>query len=195
MQASTPSRERVLNKAEQLFYARGYSGVSMRDIADSLAMRQASLYYHVPQGKEQLYVEVAMRNLRRHQDGISKAIASCENRRIDMQLEALTDWFMKNLPLRLLSMLETDVTALSNKSARYLTEQVHLALFAPVAGLFTEAQNRGEIRVIDPKQLAGFFLLLMDGISYNHASGAAHTTIDGSIRDALDIFLNGLREN
>jgi len=64
--------------------------VSMRDIADALAMRQASLYYHVPEGKEQLYVEVAMRNLRRHQAGINQAIAAIKNRGLETQLLAIS---------------------------------------------------------------------------------------------------------
>lgn len=194
MKASTGSRERVLNSAEQLFHARGYTAVSMRDIADSLAMRQASLYYHVPEGKEQLYVEVAMRNLRRHQEGIGEAIASTKNRDVIIGLEAVADWFMNSTPLRLLSMLETDMVALSDENAKDLTRQAYLALFAPIAGLFAEAQKRGEIRTMDPEQLAGFFLSLMDSISYSHTSGKADAVVESSIRDALDIFLNGLRE-
>lgn len=180
--------------AEQLFHERGYAGVSMRDIADSLTMRQASLYYHVPQGKEQLYVEVTTRNLQRHQAGIGKALAASKDGGVDMRLATVADWFRNNAPLRLLSMLETDLTALSEKNARYLTEQIYLALFVPIAGLFAEAQKRGEIRALDPGQLAGFFLSLMDSISYSYASGKADAVVEASVRDALDIFLNGLRE-
>ena len=194
MQVSTSSRERVLNSVEQLFNTRGYTAVSMRDIADSLAMRQASLYYHVPEGKEQLYIEVAMRNLRRHQAGINQAIAATRNRSLEVQLLAVSFWFMDNAPLRLLSMLETDMAALSIRHAEYLIEQAYQTLFAPVATLFSEAQKRGEIRAIDSVQLARYFLSLMDGISYCITSGFADTAMDVLIRDALDILLNGLHE-
>jgi AcrR family transcriptional regulator len=115
MQTSTTSRERVLNSAEQLFNARGYTAVSMRDIADSLAMRKASLYYHAPKGKEQLYVEVALRNLRRHQNGIAQAVAATKYGSLEAQLLSVSFWFMDNAPLRLLSMLETDMVALSRE--------------------------------------------------------------------------------
>jgi AcrR family transcriptional regulator len=194
MHASTASRERVLDSAEHLFNARGYTAVSMRDIANSLAMRQASLYYHVPEGKEQLYVEVAMRNLGRHQDGIAKAVAATKNKSLEAQLMAVATWFMNNAPLRLLSMLETDMAALTSEHAEYLVEQAYQTLFAPIATLFREAQKRGEIRAIEPVQLAGFFLSLLDGISYSSTSGFADTAVDVMIRDALDIMLNGLRE-
>ncbi len=183
-----------MNSAEQLFSTKGYSAVSMRDIAGSLAMRQASLYYHVPEGKEQLYVEVAMRNLRRHQDGIARVVAATRHVGLEVQLIAVATWFMDNAPLRLLSMLETDTAALSKEHARYLVEQAYQTLFVPIANLFAEAQKRGEIRAIDPAQLAGYFLSLMDGISYCSTSGFANTGPDALTRDALDILLNGLRE-
>jgi AcrR family transcriptional regulator len=143
---STASRERVLNSAEQLFHERGYTAVSMRDIADSLAMRQASLYYHVPEGKEQLYVEVATRNLRRHQKGINEAISATEGQQLEVRLWAIAHWFMNNAPLRLLSMLETDMAALSAEHADLLTRQAYRALFAPIARLFAEAQQRASPR-------------------------------------------------
>lgn len=189
---ATTSRERVLRRAEQLFTARGYTAVSMRDIAESLAMRQASLYYHVPEGKEQLYVEVALRNLRRHEKGVREAIGMTTGRALDVRLLAVGEWFMNNAPLRLLSMLETDMAALSPEQAEYLTGQAYQSLFAPVASLFAAAQERGEIRLIDPAQLAGYFLSLMDGISYSVTSGIADKPMDVLVRDALDILLNGL---
>ncbi len=193
MQASTASRERVIDRAGQLFGARGYTAVSMRDIADSLSMRQASLYYHVPEGKEQLYVEVALRNLQRHQQGILDALASTTHRKLETRLWAVAVWFMDTAPLRLLSMLETDMVALSEEHADLLIGKAHQALFSPVAALFAEAQERGEIRAVDPAQLAGYFLSLMDGISYCMTSGLVDTTIDVLVKDALDIFLKGLR--
>ena len=192
MAASTAAKKRVFDRAEQLFSARGYMGVSMRDIADSLAMRQASLYYHVPEGKEQLYVEVAARNLRRHQAGISEAVGATNGRSLDVRLWVLADWFMKNMPLRLLSMLETDMASLSPEQAQFLTKMAYQALFEPIANVFAEAQERDEIRDIDPAQLAGYFLSLIDGISYSSTSGLVDTDMDRLVGDALDVLLNGL---
>jgi hypothetical protein len=40
--------ERILDVAEALFMAHGYSAVKLRDIAETVGMRHASLYYHVP---------------------------------------------------------------------------------------------------------------------------------------------------
>jgi AcrR family transcriptional regulator len=192
MQNSTAAKVRVLDRAEHLFNDRGYTGVSMRDIADSLAMRQASLYYHVPEGKEQLYVEVATRSLRRHQAGINQAVAATKDRQLDQRLWALVGWFIGHAPLRLLSMLETDMASISSEHAQFLTKLAYESLFVPIANIFAEAQERGEIRSLDPPQLAGYFLSLMDGISYSSTSGLVDTEMDILVGDALDVLLNGL---
>ncbi len=189
---TTTAKERVFDRAEQLFNARGYTAVSMRDIADSLDMRQASLYYHVPDGKEQLYVEVARRSLLRHEAGIGEAVASASSKDLEARLQALADWFIDNAPLRLLSMLETDMASLSTERAHYLSNLAHRALFAPLAAFFAEAQERGEIRDKDPAQLAGYFLSLMDGISYGSITGLVDAETDVLVHDALDVLLNGL---
>jgi AcrR family transcriptional regulator len=47
------TRRRILEAANTLFAERGYSGTSMRDIAEHLGMTSASLYYHFP-AKEEL---------------------------------------------------------------------------------------------------------------------------------------------
>ena len=60
--------------------------------------------------------------------------------------------------------------------------------------LFAEAQERNEIRDVDPAQLAGYFLSLMDGISYSSTSGFVDTAMDVLVRDAIDVLLNGLWE-
>jgi AcrR family transcriptional regulator len=49
------TRERVAAVAAPLFAERGFSGVSMRDIAEAVGMRAASLYNHYPD-KEALYL-------------------------------------------------------------------------------------------------------------------------------------------
>ena len=40
------TRQRILNVATDLFREHGYSGTSIRDIADGLGMTKAALYYH-----------------------------------------------------------------------------------------------------------------------------------------------------
>ena len=68
------AKQRVLDMAERLFMERGYAAITLRDLADALHIRQASLYYHFPAGKEQLYVEVVTQVFERHRVGMEAAM-------------------------------------------------------------------------------------------------------------------------
>ena len=103
---ASAARERVLQQAEQLFGERGYAAVTLRDIAAGLGIRQASLYHHVPGGKEALYVEVTERNLRRHHQGLELALAQAGGMRA--QLRAAARWLLSQPPMNLSRMVRSD---------------------------------------------------------------------------------------
>lgn len=185
------ARERVLYTAETLFQRHGYQSVTMRDLADALTMRQASLYYHVPQGKEQLFVAVTERGLARHAQGISQAIASA-GPNLEAQLTAVAHWFIAQPPLKLFSMVEADMPALSAESAGRLMHMAEQSLFKPLSQAFAAAQERGEIRPMAPERLAGLFLTMMEGVLYSSRAQTPHIPPAELAGEMIDILLNGL---
>ena len=50
-----PTQAKILGLSAELFADRGFSGVSMRDIARSAGITQAAIYHHFP-NKEGLYI-------------------------------------------------------------------------------------------------------------------------------------------
>ncbi len=186
------ARERVLETAERLFHEHGYNAVSMRDIADALQIRQASLYYHVPNGKEQLFVEITERGLRRHRKGLDEIIARAEPE-IEAQLRAASQWLADHAPIKLLSMLESDMPVISDDNAQKLTYMAFQCFFTPITDLFEKAIEKGEIRPFDPNQLAGHFLSMMDGISYTTTAGHTPIPMEQLAEEMIDILLNGVR--
>ncbi|MCB0036926.1 MAG: TetR/AcrR family transcriptional regulator [Anaerolineales bacterium] len=187
------ARERVLNKAEALFHEQGYNSVSMRDIADALGMRQASLYYHVPDGKEQLFVEVTQRGLERHQRGLTAAITqSAEN--IEAQLQAAARWVFSQPPMYLFKMMENDMPELSKPNQRILMQLSHEALFVPITTIFEGARNRGETHAdVDPARLTGTFLTIIEGIAFANRQALTPMSPIEMADEVIDILLNGLR--
>lgn len=51
------TRDEIIKKIEELFFAKSFKEVSMQDIANEIGMKKASLYYHFP-SKEVLITEV-----------------------------------------------------------------------------------------------------------------------------------------
>lgn len=190
---STPSdaRQRVLDVAEELFMQRGYNSITLRDVAEALDMRQASLYYHFPEGKEQLFVAVAMRTFERHRHGMEAAIAKAPAE-VRAQLYAVAGWFASQPPLNLMGMMHADVPALSKAQQQHLSFVAYDAMFTPLRNLFLAARARGEIRPVLPDLLAGSFLTLLD--SLNHAvrqEGAPPREI--MVAEIITILLDGIR--
>lgn len=52
------TRRQILTKAAELFLAKGYRGVSMKELAEAVQVTSAALYYHFPKGKEDLFTKM-----------------------------------------------------------------------------------------------------------------------------------------
>jgi AcrR family transcriptional regulator len=184
------ARERILVAAETLFRQRGYNTVTMRDIAEAVGIRQASLYYHFPT-KEQLFVTVTEQVFERHRNGLQQAIAEAGSD-LRAQLRAASHWFTSQPPINFLSLMHTDMPALSEEQTQRLSLIFRQCIFDPIRQAFVAAQEQGQIRDVKPNILAGFFLSVMDGINY------ASTLPDVSPKDVMaseivSVLLDGLR--
>lgn len=65
-------REEILDVSAGLFVDRGFAATSTRDIAEAVGIRQASIYYHFPSGKEEILGELLQRSIRPTLDRIEK---------------------------------------------------------------------------------------------------------------------------
>lgn len=190
-QVPSNARERVLIAAETLFRQRGYNSVTMRDIAEEVGIRQASLYYHFPT-KEQLFITVTEQVFERHRVGLQQALAGAGSD-LRGQLQAASCWFISQPPLNFLSLMQTDMPALSEEQTQRLSLMFRQCIFDPIRHAFLTAQEQHQIRGVKPNILAGFFLLLvMDGINY--ASALPETSPkDVMASEIVSILLDGLR--
>lgn len=186
------AKQRVLDTAEALFMQRGYNAITLRDIAEELGIRQASLYYHFPDGKEQLYVAVAERAFQRHHDGMEAAIASAGPRLAD-QLRAVSDWFASQPQMNLAGMMHADMPALSTDEAHHLGRVAYQCLFEPLRNTFIASQARGETRYVNPDVLTGSFLAILDGMAYT-GGGMERPGRDEMVSDVISVLLDGLRQ-
>jgi TetR/AcrR family transcriptional regulator, cholesterol catabolism regulator len=186
---TSESREQLLRVAEELFSERGYTAVTLKDIADKLGVRQAAIYYHMPQGKEQLFVAVTQRMFLRHKAGMEQAIAEAEPR-LTTQLAAMARWVMTQPPLGLTRLARSDLPALSQEHAALLGDLGTKALIEPLEKVLQQAYARGEARLVDAQLMASVFLAMLDSVHevYQH-KGIAKEVL---ARDVVDVLLQGL---
>lgn len=187
---SGESREQLLQLAEALFGERGYTAVTLRDIAEAFKVRQAALYYHFPGGKEELFFEVIKGSFMRHLDGLNRAISQAEPH-LSNQLNQMADWLLAQPPLDMTRLARSDLPALSQDHAQTLLELGEVSLVKPIQNVLVQAYERGEIRLVDSKLVATVFLSLIDTVHDMHR----YKNIPKQVlaRDMIDILLDGMR--
>lgn len=160
---SSPARERLIEAAEELFAEKGLAAVRLRDIAEKVGLHHATLYHHVPGGKEELYIEVTERGLNRHRQGIESAIAAAGDD-IGAQLLAAAHWLASQPPLDLARMTHADMPELSADKSAHIMQLAFEALMLPLAGIFEKSNVRWGDEQPDPLALAGSFLAMLEGV-------------------------------
>lgn len=188
---STESRERVLDAAEQLFAKKGYAAVTLRDIATEVGIRHASLYHHVPGGKEQLFIEVTERHLKRHHSGLTEAIAQAAPD-IRSQLYAAAAWLLSQPPMDLVRMVYSDMPAIEQSHAERLSQVAYDSLILPLQETLERARQNGEIQHPNPGLMAGAVVGMIESM-YSVPDYALEQSRVVMAHAVIDVLLDGLR--
>lgn len=153
----------ILNVAESHLALHGYLGVSLEAIAAEIGISKPALYYHFPEGKEQLFVEIAHRSLQRVRDGLEQAIGEHESGA--RRLVAATRWFMeqgeRGHPVN--EMRDVAKFA-SEQRAEGLSREFYRAIYEPIYAVVGEAVESGEFRRGAPELMSWAYLGLVSGM-------------------------------
>jgi len=199
--ADVPSREQILDAAERLFSARGFSSTTIKQIGHAAGVNSALLYYYF-EDKERLYRAVLERlvsQLVRRTLERLKANASPSDR-IRGFIEAQVETFVANPELPRLFMRE-----MLDHHAAHAVEQIqHLAAtsFKALCDTIAEGQKQGTFRSdLDPRFAAistvgqvAYFFLARPAVRILLATGRdiPHQTTLSFARHAADFSLAAL---
>jgi AcrR family transcriptional regulator len=155
------SRKAVINVAQQLFGARGYASVTLKEIADQLSIKQASLYYHFPGGKEDLFVEVTIHHLEQRQQGLEQIIARVSSLELEECLNQVAKWILAQPPLHVSRLIDSDLPALPKEKADQIQSVMNRSVIPAIAELFARYQHG--LRA-EPFYIAATFLAVIEPI-------------------------------
>ena len=161
--ADNETHERIMVVAQELFAKRGYAAVTLRDIATAVGMRQASLYYYAPEGKEQLFIEVMKRTYTRHRQGLEQAIVEAGPEIAD-RLRAMAKWLLSQPPADYTRLFFSDIPAIEPTKAEWLGSFADSALITPVETVIAEAVQAGKVAVPDVNGAAHIFIALIQDL-------------------------------
>lgn len=184
------ARERVLDVAEKLFMTKGFQAVSMRDIADALGVRQSSLYYHAPQGKEQLFYDAAVRSLERHNLELEGILARYEPD-FRRQIYKVAQWFVQLEDMDLVRLVRLDLPEISAQYKHMIAEAFHRTLMLPICSIVERHQAAGNVRDMDPNALVGSLLAISAWTNYFDSTDDGPASPRQPIDQIVDILLDG----
>src|SRR5436309_11057201 len=140
------TRRQILTKAADLFLAKGYKGVSMKEIAEAVEVTSAALYYHFPKGKEDLFTKMIQTVfVDEGVAGIDQTLAATQD--VRERLTLLTSALL-TLPLdeRLSTLLRDAREHLKDPEHQQVILSLLGRLRQQVTGFFQAAQDEGVIR-------------------------------------------------
>lgn len=136
----------ILTAAKDLFLAKGYKGVSMKELAEAVQVTPAALYYHFPKGKEDLFTKMIQTLfVEEGMAGIDQALGNTQNLR--ERLIMLTTSLL-TLPI------DEPFTMLLRDAREYIKDPENQRIILSlrdkirqhVMSLFQAARDAGEIR-------------------------------------------------
>lgn len=184
------SFDRIADAAARLFLADGYAGVSLRAIADELSIKPASLYYHCPRGKTELFA----RALSAYFGGYRVELAAAAGRaRFPAAVIRMAHWMLEHPPVDMQRIIRSDLPHLAAEDAEQVVNALHESVLSPFADAFTRAQDAGEVDAgSDAMVAASVVVALVDGLGFQHLPADRPAT-DSELQAARRNVNAGLR--
>ena len=142
--------QQILTAAKDLFFAKGYKGVSMKEIANAVQVMPSALYYHFPKGKEDLFTKMIQTLfVEEGVAGIGQVLETTHDLR--ERLNLLTASLLK-LPIdEQFSMLLRDAKEhIKDPENQRIILSLRDRIKQQVMGIFQAARDAGEIRTDIP---------------------------------------------
>lgn len=191
MPVDSNGRDTILEVAARLFSEKGYTGVSIRDIAQDCGMTNAALYYHF-KNKDDLYLTV----LRRNYEQVIGSLADFADADEDMRAR------LKQLVLRYtevmceqrqsFQMMRRDIAHIDDARAGKLFAEMRSGFLRPIQELIESGQSNGQI----VKGNAQFFARLLHGmiiaLTFEGKLGRQTRVSTSDAETLVDVFLKGV---
>jgi AcrR family transcriptional regulator len=185
-----PLRERILQAAARLFGEQGVDSTSMREIADSLGITKAAIYYHF-ENKDHLHHEIHLRLI---EDVLERMHATTESERsatekIEQIVADNLDAIARNRDAFAVLLREggsLDLTHWSDLAKRRDGYRHY------VEAVIQQGVEDGEFEVHDI-QVAALALLGMCDWSYTWISPSGPSSIAEIARQFTEVFISGVR--
>jgi len=156
---------RILDEAAALFVTHGYHGLSMRQIAETVGVSKAGLYYHF-EDKEALFLAILLHHIARVGELVDEARSEAGGARA--QVRRLLTQILSHMrgSQRFIRLAEQDAASLSPESLQRMHAAYRQRFTGPIEAILAEGVESGELRRLDPGQATWLLLgMALSGLS------------------------------
>lgn len=188
--SSIDSKEAVLDAAQRLINQYGYTGFSMRDLAQQSGLAKATLYHHF-EDKREIFLQVLHRDLNIVRDRLEAAAATPGDH--ETRLRAVATSFFELTTERGMLLLSTLRQAAGmEREFCLLMRDYRDELHRPIVKLLNEAMAEKKIRPIDPELATMSFFGILQVFTSRHLLMNDLELDVKAVDFVIDFALNGL---
>lgn len=199
---ATDTRERILQVAEQLYYAGGYEHINLQVIADQIGVSKTALFHHF-KNKQELFFETLLHMLARYHALFAEALES-EGQSLRERLRQIMQGLTQQGSFDMTRFSREEYGLLSSEQQVEVERAWRASLFNVVHRLLEDGVRRGELRQIDVRLSTYVFMHLCMLLpradsplqsrltTTREEEVAASATADRVIDALLDLYLSGV---
>lgn len=156
--ATNPGWEKIASVASTAFMNRGFRRVTLQSVSAELGIKPASIYYHCPAGKEQLFEKAILWRLGTIGDGLRVALNQTAEESFVVRVRKLVDALFGFPHIDVGRLVSADFSDIRDPDiGRRIIDAVHREVFAPFLNVVQSGQD--EVRADIPASVFASALL------------------------------------
>jgi AcrR family transcriptional regulator len=181
-------RMRILGEGARLFVERGYHGLAMREIAESVGSSKAGLYYHF-RDKEELFLAILIRCLDQLEGALEATPPAAPGVRAAILAILRAIFTLPPEQRAVMRLASSEIGHLSAAARATFGQRYHASFIGRVEAAISAGIAAGELRPIEP-QLATWILLGM-AYPFFSPSSVREQGGEGAIAAIMAVFFDG----
>ncbi len=190
MPSDSSGRDANLDTSAKLFSQQGYTGVSIRDIAQACGLTNAALYYHF-KNKEDLFLAMLQRDHEKAMTALRAAANGPGDLREDLKQLVTLYAAITCARRQSFQTLWRDLRSIEDARGHRLFGEMRAQFLKPLVERIAQAQADGEIKPGEAHLYARLMHGLIIALSNDGPPGKQHKATAQEVDTVVDLFLHG----
>jgi AcrR family transcriptional regulator len=191
MPPDSGGRDAILDTSAKLFSQQGYTGVSIRDIAQACGMTNAALYYHF-RNKEDLFLAMLQRDHEKAMTALRGATNGPGDLREDLQQLVALYTAITCARRQSFQTLWRDLRSIEDVRGHKMLGEMRAKFLGPLEERIAQAQAAGQIKPGEARLYARLMHGLIMALTSDGPPGKQHKATAQEVETVVDLFLHGV---